>query len=209
MIQGAHHPLAACDSTSEGTLGTLTVPPPLAGDSHSPSKQSAPETEEVSQVLTAHKERRSKEMKSGVRSQPDIQCTRSPLSSAPGAGRRRGKKDVAMKGIISLWQICRDKLLSVPTDQAQEQSSARTFCLKYSSQPIAQSVLGCQQHQLMCCSGPDSCSGHRVIRYEHHFTTLNIHLPSCNPLSQSIPTLVRKQLQRNIVFGLTTLPTAH
>lgn len=43
-----------------------------------------------------------------------------------------------MKGIISLWQICRDKLLSVPTDQAQEQSSARTFCLKYSSQPIAQ-----------------------------------------------------------------------
>lgn len=50
----------------------------------------------------------------------------------------------------------------------------------------------------MCCPGPDSCSGHRVIRYEHHFTTPNIHLPSCNPLSQSISTLVRKQLQMNI-----------
>lgn len=50
----------------------------------------------------------------------------------------------------------------------------------------------------MCCPGPDSCSGHRVIRYEHHFTTLNIHLPSLYPLSQSIPTLVRKQLQLNI-----------
>lgn len=148
-------------------------------------------------------------MKRGVRSQPDIQCTRSPLSSVPGVGRRRKKKDVAMKVMISLWQICRDKLLSVPTAQAQEQSSARTFCFKYSSQQTAQSVLGCQQHQLMCCPGPDSCSGYRVIRYEHHFTTLNIQLPSCNPLSQSIPTLVRKQLQLNIFFSLTNLPTAH
>lgn len=118
VIRGAHLPLSACDSTSEGTLGILTAPPPLPVTSHSPSKQSAPETEEVRQVLTAHKERRNKEMKRGVRSQPDIQCTRSPLSSVPGAGRRRKKKDVAMTAMTSLWQICRDKLLFVPTAQA-------------------------------------------------------------------------------------------
>lgn len=107
--------------------------------------------------------------------------------------------------MTSLWKICRDKLLSVPIAQAQEQSSARTFCLKYSGQQIAQSVLGCQQHQLMCCPGPDSCSGHRVIRYEHHFTILNMHLPSCNPRSQSIPILVSKQLQLNIFSVSLTL----
>lgn len=103
-----------------------------------------------------------------------------------------------MTAVTSSWQICRDRLFFVPTAQTQEQSSARTFCLKYSSQQIAQSVLGCQQHQLMCYPGPDSCSGQRVIKYEHHFTTLNIHLPSLYPLSQSIPTPVRKQLQLNI-----------
>lgn len=92
VIQGIHLSLPACDSTSEQTLGTLTAPPPLSGDSHSPSKQSAPEAEEVSQVLTAHKERRNKEMKRGVRSQPDIQCTRSPLSSVPGRGRTEKEK---------------------------------------------------------------------------------------------------------------------
>jgi hypothetical protein len=32
-------------------------------------------------ILTAHKERRRREMKRGVRSQPEIQCTSSPLSS--------------------------------------------------------------------------------------------------------------------------------
>lgn len=51
--------------------------------------------------------------------------------------------------------------------------------------------------QLMCCPGPDSCSGHEVTRYEHHFATQNIYLPSRNPPSQSIPTSERNLLQLN------------
>lgn len=104
-----------------------------------------------------------------------------------------------MTAMTSLWQIF------VPTARAQEQSSARTFCLRYSSQQIAQSVLGCQQHQLMCCLGPDSCSGHRVIRYEHHFTTLNIHLLTLTIYSY----IGEKTAPTETFFSLTNLPAAH
>lgn len=47
----------------------------------------------------------------------------------------------------------------------------------------------------MCRPVPDSCSEHEVTRYEHHLTSQNIHLPSCNPLSQSILMLDRNLLQ--------------
>lgn len=55
----------------------------------------------------------------------------------------------------------------------------------------------------MCCPGPDSCSGHKVTSHEHHFATQNIHLLSCNPLSQ----VGEKPTSTEHFFSLTNIPT--
>lgn len=154
---------------------------------HPPNNQAY----KISWVLTAHKERRSKEMKRGVRSQPDIQCTRSPLSSGPGGSRKERKQmDVITRVITFLYG--RSVVTSYsPSPQPELKNRAVTksehFVLNRAANKPAQSFLGCQQPWLTDCPVSDSCSGHEVTRYEHHFAAQSIYSPNYKPLSQSIP----------------------